>query len=119
MSIREILKELEMTPYEGQKYVVLSLGGEDEEGVDIYPPYLVYHLWLIIVKLTSFLQFLVKTIPPISSIWVTSSKKYFFIRFWWILNSLRQFKFTLMNFLIHLKWFLSSQKFQINILNLL
>lgn len=45
MKMSDILEEIGRNNYEGKKYEILNCSGEDDEGADIYCPYVLYHLW--------------------------------------------------------------------------
>lgn len=44
MKIEDILEELGRKRCPGKKYEVLNCSGEDDEGTDIYCPFILYHL---------------------------------------------------------------------------
>lgn len=42
--MNDILEEIGRKNYEGKRYEVLNIAGEDDDGNDIYSPFLQYHL---------------------------------------------------------------------------
>lgn len=47
MKVEDILEDIGRKNYDGKKYEILNVSGEDDEGNDIYCPYLLYHLkWI-------------------------------------------------------------------------
>lgn len=43
MKMEDILNEIGKKCYPGKKYEILNIAGEDDEGNDIYSPFLQYH----------------------------------------------------------------------------